>query len=70
MSYTTVSINGEILNLRYVYASIKKAEVDEQWKRIAIIKITGYNGKRDNLKEIMNYLRDRRVYVLFIYGKI
>jgi hypothetical protein len=70
MSYTTVSINGEILNLRYVYASIKKAELDEQWKRTAIIKITGYNGKRDNLKEIMNYLRDRRLYVPFVYGKI
>jgi hypothetical protein len=68
-SYTTVSYKGEILNLRYVFADVEKSKVDEAWKRKGLIKMPGYDGKRDDLKAIMKYLREKNLDVPFIYGK-
>jgi hypothetical protein len=67
--YTTVSYKGEILNLRHVFTHTDKAEVDETWKRKGIIKIPDYSGKRDDLKDIMRYLKEKNMLVPFLYGK-
>jgi hypothetical protein len=67
--YITVSVREEILNLRFVYATIKRAEVEESWKRTTIIKTPGYNGKRNDLKAISEYLSFCGMYVPFVFGK-
>jgi hypothetical protein len=67
--YTTVSYKDEILNLRHVYANVEKSKVDEAWKRKAIIKIPGYNGKRNDIQANMRYLRGKNLDVPIIYGK-
>jgi hypothetical protein len=67
--YTTVSYKEEILNLRHVYANVEKSKVDEAWKRKAIIKIPGYNGKRNDIQANMRYLRGKNLDVPIIYGK-
>jgi hypothetical protein len=67
--YITGLIDREILNLRYVYASIKKAEVDESWKKTVMIKTPDYYGKHNNLKGITEYLSEKKMYIPFMYGK-
>jgi hypothetical protein len=67
--YTTVSYKGEILNLRHVFTTTKKAEVDEKWKRTGIIKIPGYVGKKDDIQAIIEYLKEKKTLVPFVYGK-
>jgi hypothetical protein len=55
--------------LRHVYANVEKSKVDEAWKRKAIIKIPGYNGKRNDIQANMRYLRGKKLDVPIVYGK-
>jgi hypothetical protein len=67
--YITVSIKNEILNLRYIFANIKKSKLDEHWKRKGLIKMPEYNGKQNDIKVTIKYLKNKNLLVLLVYRK-
>jgi hypothetical protein len=67
--YITVSIKEEILNVRFIFAFTQKAELDELWKRTAMIKIPDYREKYNNIDMINKYLEERQMVIPISYGK-